>query len=68
MRLFGGEDKQKDPDRECYHCRWLSDKFVSICCNADSIYHADFVDGRNCCPCWEKGEPPEKPEDWRRPE
>lgn len=53
--------------KECFNCAWLSDKYVSICCNKDSHKCADFVDGDYVCKLWEEGTPPETPDEWKNP-
>lgn len=52
---------------DCYNCAWLSDMYVSVCCNAQSDHCADFVSVGDRCQYWEEGTPPEKPEDWNEP-
>ena len=37
----------------CYNCKWLSDRFQSVCVNAESEHRADFVDGETWCDKWE---------------
>jgi hypothetical protein len=53
--------------KECWNCAWLSDKYVSVCCNPDSPHCADIVSGDQGCWFWKEGTPPETPEEWRGP-
>lgn len=39
----------------CETCRWY-DQEQGTCFNGDSDFRADFVDGADSCPHWEKGE------------
>ena len=39
--------------RVCDTCKWLSDPYVSVCCNGNSEHRADFMSGDDTCEHWE---------------
>lgn len=43
-----------DEFKGCYTCKWVSDRFTSVCCNGNSRHRADFVDGDMTCDQWEE--------------
>jgi hypothetical protein len=53
--------------KSCYNCGWLSDKYVSVCCNDESEHCGDFVLSDDVCGHWKHGKPPESPEEWEKP-
>lgn len=47
-------DLVKNSGKNCYSCRWLTDRFTSVCFNDESEHRADFVDQDMCCDKWEE--------------
>lgn len=41
-------------DEVCRNCKWYA-AYEGVCCNGKSEWRADFRDGYDGCPAWERG-------------
>lgn len=39
-------------EKVCDTCKWY-ELYAGVCCNGDSEFRADFVDGEFTCQCWQ---------------